>query len=309
MGDPYPAVCDYEGSDYQESFWGRGGRAYEDRAEALALARLLPPGGRHLLEVGAGAGRHTPRYHGFDEVTLLDYSRSQLEQARKRLGDSPRYRYVVADVYRMPFAAGAFDAATMIRTLHHMADPAAALACVRATLAPGAVFLLEYANKRNLKAILRWMMRRQDWNPFRLDSVEFARLNYDFHPGAVRGWLQTAGFDLEREVPVSFLRLGALKRAVPLSLLLAVEAALQRLGRWALVTPSIFVRSRAVGGASPDTGCLWRCPACGSLDLAETEAGVDCRGCGRHWPRRDGIYEFRLPQPMSSQPTPGPGIR
>jgi hypothetical protein len=100
------------------------------------------------------------------------------------------------------------------------------------------------------------------------------------------------------------LRLGTLKRAVPLSLLIAVEAALQRLGHWALVTPSIFVRSRAVGGESPDRGRLWRCPACGSLEVAEAEAGVDCRGCGRHWPRRDGIYEFRLPPATSPDPTP-----
>jgi hypothetical protein len=96
--------------------------------------------------------------------------------------------------------------------------------------------------------------------------------------------------------------LGALKRAVPLSLLVAAEAVLQRLGRCALVTPSIFVRSRAVGDGTAG-GRLWRCPACGSLDLAEAEAGVDCHGCGRHWPRRGGIYEFRLPPAPSSDST------
>ena len=305
MSDPYPAICDYEGSDYQERFWERGGRAYEDRAEALALARLLPPGGRRLLEVGAGAGRHTQRYLGFAEITLLDYSRSQLEQARRRLGDSPRYRYVVADVYRLPFAPGAFDAATMIRTLHHMADPATALVRVRSALSPGATFLLEYANKRNLKAILRWLVRRQDWNPFRPETIEFTRLNYDFHPLNVRAWLQRAHFRMEREVPVSFLRLDVLKRAVPLGVLVAAESLLQRLGRWALVTPSVFVRSQAMGdeGASPAT-TLWRCPACSSLDLSESEAGVDCRGCGRHWPLKGGIYEFRLPPATSPDPSP-----
>ena len=54
-----PPVCDYEGSDYQDRFWEEGGRAYEDGAEVLALKRLLPKGGRHLLELGAGAGRNT----------------------------------------------------------------------------------------------------------------------------------------------------------------------------------------------------------------------------------------------------------
>jgi len=93
-----PPVCDYEGSDYQVSFWEKGGREYEDRCEAIALRRLMPAGGRLLLELGAGAGRNTPRYVGFERIVLLDYSRSQLERARQRLGQSERYLYVAADI-------------------------------------------------------------------------------------------------------------------------------------------------------------------------------------------------------------------
>jgi SAM-dependent methyltransferase len=294
VDDPYPAICDYEGSDYQESFWERGGRAFEDRAEALALARLLPKSGRRLLEVGAGAGRHTPRYRGFDEVILLDYSGSQLEQARRRLGGEPRYRFVLADVYRMPFGPSAFDTATMIRTLHHMADPPAALGRIRQALAPGADFILEYANKRNLKAMLRWWAGRQDWSPFDRRPVEFTRLNYDFHPAAVEAWLQGAGFHVKQRLPVSFFRLPLLKRTVPLAVLVAGESVLQRLGRIGMVSPSTFLRARADGETSPPAATLpWRCPACGSLDTDETKAAVHCRGCGRDWPKRDGIYDFR----------------
>ena len=79
-------VCDYEGSDYQEAFWDRADRAYEDRVEAIALRRLLPAGGKRLLELGAGAGRNTARYQGFDQIVLLDYSRTQLEQALAKHG-------------------------------------------------------------------------------------------------------------------------------------------------------------------------------------------------------------------------------
>ena len=47
---PTPPVCDYEGSDYQQTFWAEGGRAYEDGAEAQALKKMLPQeGGEHLL--------------------------------------------------------------------------------------------------------------------------------------------------------------------------------------------------------------------------------------------------------------------
>ena len=293
MNDPYPAICDYDGSDYQGSFWERGGRAYEDGAEELALRRLLPPSGERLLEVGAGAGRNTPRYTGFREITLLDYSRSQLEQAQRRLGTGPRYRFVVADVYQMPFAEGVFDTATMIRTLHHMQDPAAALQRVRQSLGEGGVFILEFANKRNLKAIARWLLRRQTWNPFDPAPVEFANLNYDFHPRAVAGWLKAAMFHVERRLPVSHLRLGWLKRHVPLRLLLGVEGGLQRLGSTWLYTPSVFVRARAAASIEDPRGRFWRCPNCDSLEMAETDEGVHCRQCGRLWIRRGGIYEFR----------------
>jgi ubiquinone/menaquinone biosynthesis C-methylase UbiE len=292
VNDPYPAICDYEGSDYEERFWLRGGRAYEDGAEALALKRLLPSAGDRLLELGAGAGRNTPRYAGFREITLLDYSRSQLDQARARLGDSPRYRYVVADVYRMPFGPGAFDAATMIRTLHHMQDPQTALQRVRQTLSEGSVFILEFANKRNLKAVVRWLIRRQAWNPFDQAAVEFARLNYDFHPRAVDDWLATAMFHVERRVPVSHFRIGWFKSRAPLPLLLGAEDLLQRLGSAWLYTPSIFLRTRAVGAGAAPAG-FWRCPACESLEVDEAPDGLHCRGCGRHWPKRDGIYELR----------------
>jgi len=99
-----PPVCSYEGSDYQARFWDQGDRAYEDRVEAIALRRLLPPGGARLLELGAGAGRNTPRYAGFDHIVLVDYSRTQLEQALQRLGTGPRYTFVSADIYRLLFA-------------------------------------------------------------------------------------------------------------------------------------------------------------------------------------------------------------
>jgi uncharacterized protein YbaR (Trm112 family) len=37
----------------------------------------------------------------------------------------------------------------------------------------------------------------------------------------------------------------------------------------------------------------FRCPACGSLDLAETAGAVACKDCGRRWPIEDGIYNFK----------------
>lgn len=292
-----PPVCNYEGSDYQQSFWEQSDRAYEDQVEAIALQRLLPEDGRLLLELGAGAGRNTPRYQGFERVVLLDYSRSQLEQAQQKLGISPRYTYVAADVYRLPFASGVFDAATMIRTLHHMADAPLALAQVRRVLQPGAIFILEFANKQNLKAIFRYLLRRQDWSPFDRQPVEFARLNFDFHPQAVRAWLTAQNFSIERHLTVSHYRMALLKRLLPLKVLVAADAAAQLSGNWWQLTPSVFVRARASGQTPPPAGpaALFGCQECGHAPLEEQPGALTCPVCQLRWEVRDGIYDFRAP--------------
>lgn len=297
----HPPVCDYEGSDYQTSFWDQGGREYEDRTEAIALKRLLPSGGRLLLELGAGAGRNTPRYLGFDRVVLLDYSRTQLEQAQQRLGRSDKYVYVAADVYRLPFVDGLFDAATMIRVLHHMADAPKALGQVRNALRTNGVFILEFANKLNLKAIFRFLFGRQKWNPFSLEPVEFARLNFDFHPKAVRNWLRELGFSIERTLTLSHFRVGLLKRIVPTGILVFFDSILQWTGAWWQLTPSVFVK--AIGAkqvsVSPkrelSTLEFFKCPDCRTSPLADKSAYLECPGCKKRWEIKDGIYDFREP--------------
>jgi SAM-dependent methyltransferase len=292
-----PPVCDYEGSDYQSSFWDQGEREYEDRVEAIALGRLLPKSGRLLLELGAGAGRNTPRYVGFDRVVLVDYSRSQLQQAQRRLGALDRYIFVAADIYRLPFIDGAFDAATMIRTLHHMADAPRALAQIRSALAAHATFILEFANKHNSKAILRYWLGRQSWSPFALEPVEFAELNFDFHPKAVRSWLRDLGFDIEAILTVSHFRAGALKRIVPTSALVALDSVFQRTGALWQLTPSVFVKAMLPAGPvaiQPDNiRSLFKCPDCGHAPLVEEGDNLNCPACRRSYRQEDGIYDFR----------------
>lgn len=290
-----PAICDYEGSTYQSDFWEQGGREYEDRAEALALRRLLPPSGELLLEIGAGAGRNTPRYAGFERIVLLDYSRTQLEQAQARLGRSERYVYVAADAYRLPFVPGLFDAATMIRVIHHLADAPAALRQVRAVLRPGAVFILEFASKLNLKAIARWLLRRPPkWNPFDPDPVEFVPLNYDFHPRSMLGWLSAADLRPQRIRALSYLRVPLLKRLVPLKLLVALDGLVQPTGQFVQLSPSVFVRAQAIGaGEAAPLGRFFRCPECGCADLKDDGDHLRCAGCDRRWAVRDGVYDFR----------------
>lgn len=293
-----PPICNYEGSDYQQSFWEQGGREYEDRAEAIALRRMLPKSGNLMLELGAGAGRNTPRYDGFERIVLLDYSTTQLEQAQQRLGRSDKHVYVAADVYRLPFRDGLFDAATMIRVLHHMADAPRALSQVRNILQPGGVFILEFANKLNLKAIFRYLLGRQKWSPFTLEPVEFVELNFDFHPKAIRQWLQGLGFSMEKTLTVSHFRLGLLKRVIPAKFLAALDGLFQPTGAFWQFTPSVFVKAKVSGENSQceiplDVLGLFKCPQCGGANLQEKKDHLLCPSCNARWAVRDGIYDFR----------------
>ena len=292
-----PPVCDYEGSDYQSSFWDKGTRDYEDLVEAVALKRLLPPaGGELMLEVGAGAGRNTPRYKDFKRIVVMDYSISQLEQDPARLGKDSNYISVAEDVYSLPFVAGLFDSGTMIRVLHHMADAPTSLKEIRRTMMPGAVFILEYANKKNLKSILRYMFKKQDWSPYSSEPIEFVELNFNFHPKMIQKTLKDIGFAVRRHLTVSHFRIGFIKRLFPTKFLVWLDSIFQYTAPVLKVSPSIFVLSYADGNtpiAKRDD--FFRCPECQATLVDTKEKGyLDC-SCGSKWEYKNGIYNFKQP--------------
>jgi len=293
-------VCDYEGSRYSTEFWTKE-REYEDRAERIALKKLLPPRGGTLIEIGAGAGRLADLYLGYERIVLMDYARSTLVEARERVAASfpdamraARFRFVAADLYALPFVAGLFDTVTMVRVMHHIADVPTALQGIAATLKPNATFVLEFANKRNLKAILRYLARRQAWSPFAPEPVEFVKLNFDFHPAWMETRLREAGFSVKNTLSVSHFRWALLKRLIPAKTLAAVDGAIQRVGAAWKLAPSIFHQLQAPATnriALP--GTFFRCPECKSEKMNESSGAVTCDECGCAWPVRDGIYEFR----------------
>ena len=290
-------ICDYEDSGYQTDFWEGQGREYEDLVERIALRHLLPPTGHRLLDIGPGFGRLAEFYAGYEQVILLDYSRSLLRQAQERLGRGNKFLYVAANFYAMPLVDNALDTTMMVRVMHHVEDVPALLAEVARVLRGGGDYVLEFASKRNLKAIARYFLRRQEWSPFAPQPYEFVELNYDFHPVWMRQRLAEAGFHVKQQRTVSHFRLSLLKRLVPASVLAALDGLCQPTGNWWQLTPSVFVHctlDRAAGEASPG-GNLFRCPACGSIELQGSGEALHCRGCGCLWPIEDGIYNFKTP--------------
>ncbi len=293
-------VCNYEGSRYSTEFWNEA-RAYEDAAERVALKAMMPRQGQTLMEIGAGYGRLADLYADYETVVLLDFAHTQLAQAVERLGSTgpngkPKYVYVQANFYHLPFVSGRFDTVSMIRTLHHAVEAPTVIRNVSDVLAPSGVFMLEFANKHNLKAIARYLLKRQTWSPFTLDPVEFVELNFDFHPRWI--WAQLAACGLEREAirTVSHYRMGLLKRWVSTRLLVALDALVQPTGRLWQLSPSVFVRSRADSAhtaAAPES--FFRCPACGRALGAPPQGVFQCT-CGETWQRNGEIYDFRYPR-------------
>ncbi len=293
-----PPVCDYEGSDYRTRFWEGQGRTYEDQVERIALRRLLPATGTTLIEIGAGFGRLADEYRGYETVVLFDYSRSLLREAQSHLQNDPRFLYVAGNWYNMPFVDGLFAAMVQIRTLHHAADAPALFTQLARIAQPGGVYVLEFASKRNLKAMARYAARRQEWSPFTPEPVEFAALNFDFHPRWIHDRLQEAGFLPGRMLTVSHFRLGVLKKLIPTSLLVSADALAQRTGNWWQLTPSVFVRNEHPSWGEPAApGTFFACPTCRTPlgDVVNGRLPCPNPACNHIWRVENGLYDFKEP--------------
>lgn len=288
-------MIDYQGTRWREEFWP--GREFEDLAERRALSRLLPPQGEALVDIGAGFGRLADLYRGYKKVVLLDPAKSQLQAAQERIQGDPRFTLAAGDIYRLPLADAAFDTAITIRVLHHLLDIPAALAEVTRILHPRGIFILEYANKRNLKEILRWLVGRSQKRPFSHEPVEFVPGNFNFHPGYMARALADSGLKIERELAVSHFRLPLLKRLLPASTLATLDGILQAPAGRIKLSPSVFVAARpvnsATSGANPGAS-LFQCPYDRRGELLAQGELLSCPYCGREWRPQDGIYDFRV---------------
>ena len=298
-----PQICDYEGSKYRTDFWEGQNREYEDRVERIALKKLLPPRGDKLIEIGAGFGRLANLYTGYQQVVLTDYARTQLEEAQKYLNQPHRFTFVVADIYKLPFVDNLFDALTMVRVMHHLANVPAALSELQRITNPTGTAVIEYASKFHYKSLLRWFLRRQDWNPFDPEPVEFVELNFDFHPAWMRAQFQAAGFEIQNTRTVSHYRLNALKRLLPTSWLVKMDSWAQPTGNWWQLTPSLFLQAQPQKSATDPAADFFRCPECHHPHLHRQESPPDfkqgdlltCQNCQRRWTFVDGIYDFKTP--------------
>ena len=288
-------ICDYEGSQYKTDFWEGQNRHYENLAERIAIQKLLPPHGNRIIEVGVGFGRLVDLYDGYQQIILMDYARTQLEEAQRYLGDDDRFIFVVADIYNMPFIDDLFDALVMVRVMHHLVNIPTALKEIKRTVKPSGMTVIEHASKRHLKSVLRWLLGRQDWNPFSPEPHEFVELNIDFHPAWMRQQFTAEGLTIQTIRTVSHFRLPILKKLLPAPFLAALDGLTQPTGQWFQYTPSIFLQARPDKSATPKKGSFFKCPACHGTDLERDQGALTCLNCQKKWSFKNGIYDFKTP--------------
>lgn len=117
------------------------------RDQAQTLAELLhrderfPPGTR-VLEAGCGTGAQTvilARNNPAVDFLSVDISPDSLVQARRAVTQAGlvNVQFEQADLFRLPFADGTFDAVFVCFVLEHLRDPLGALAGLQRVLRPG----------------------------------------------------------------------------------------------------------------------------------------------------------------------------
>lgn len=115
--------------------------------QATTLTELLHadtryPAGSRVLEVGCGVGAQTVILAGNSPdaaFTSVDISEASPAEARRTVAEAgfSNVAFWRADLFDLPFGAGAFDHLFVCFVLEHLHDPAAALAALMRVLAPG----------------------------------------------------------------------------------------------------------------------------------------------------------------------------
>jgi SAM-dependent methyltransferase len=137
-----PEVWERHAAWWQSEFTEGADVEYEEQILPLAAEQLA--GARRVLDLGCGEGQiarlaAAGPAGGTGAVVGVDAAAAQVAEAARR-GGGPRYARSRAE--RLPFRAGAFDAAVTCLVLEHLSDLDAAVGEVARVLAPGGRFVV-----------------------------------------------------------------------------------------------------------------------------------------------------------------------
>ncbi len=317
MGTPgNDAVVDYDANGYDYRGYWRG-REYEQWAEAHALTRAVRRLGssRWFADFGGAFGRNAVHYlDRTDHAVILDYSATNLANAARRFPDevgSGRLYLVRCDLNAIPFRDHTFDAALLVRVLHHLPDLPRGLAEMSRTVAGR--WLVDVPIKHHVAALVR-SARRGRWGElsdaapvlvgqhepywnFQLNAVRDQLRGLGWHPGLVASVNNLRRFD--RVLPA-----GVVRTVRPVAY--GLELGLQRVGRgwWGpsqLVLAERYDPATAYRPSTEDIPGLaahlaplaarMACPSC-LRGLSWTSTEATCRWCCLAFVNRGDYWDF-----------------
>jgi SAM-dependent methyltransferase len=131
-----------------------------DRLARLCGGDLGRLRGKLVLEAGCGAGRFTEvLLDAGARVVAMDLSRA-VEANQANNGASPDLLVHQADILRLPYAPGQFDAVICVGVLQATPDPERAMAALAAQLAPGGELVIDHYHLDYLMHPARQRLRR-----------------------------------------------------------------------------------------------------------------------------------------------------
>ncbi|OGM60267.1 hypothetical protein A3A75_04110 [Candidatus Woesebacteria bacterium RIFCSPLOWO2_01_FULL_39_10] len=243
----------YDTYDYP-SYWL--GREYEHKSEIIAIKAFLEKIShiKTILEVGAGHGRLTPSYiFRASRIILSDPSGRLLKIARSNL-KSKKIRFIQALLENLPqkVRSHSADVVVVVRVLHHVDNLEKTFSIIKRLCKKNGYFILEFANKRHLKAILSEVARGNFTFPvdvFTKDVLSKRRKKSNlpfrnYHPDLILYMLKRYGFSVVEVRSVSNIRSPFIKKVLPLEFLLTLERFVQKPLASFFFGPSIFILSK-----------------------------------------------------------------
>jgi 2-polyprenyl-3-methyl-5-hydroxy-6-metoxy-1,4-benzoquinol methylase len=157
-----------------------------NRNISRALASAYPYKGASVIDLGCGDGAYTPEYAAMGAATVLgiDPAASAVGAAERRARENNlNVRYMVGDIYDLQIKER-FDCAVLRGVLHHLPDPARAVA-IAAGLADAVVIL----EPNGLNPVLKILEKISKYH------VEHGEKSYS--PRSLRQWCRDAGLRVE----------------------------------------------------------------------------------------------------------------
>jgi ubiquinone/menaquinone biosynthesis C-methylase UbiE len=244
----------YDSYNYP-SYWK--GREYEHKAEEIALGDLLNKINNidRVLDIGAGYGRLVPTYlHRAKRIYLTDPSSKLLKLARDAYKEKKiKFIHSKLETLKGKVKGKSIDLVIFIRVLHHIKDPQKAFKTINKFLEDGGYLILEFPNKRHLKALTSEFIKGNF--TFMLDifskdirspkSIRKKTLPFkNYHPDKIKLWLSNSGFEIIEVLSVSNIRSPFIKGLFPAEVLLSIERLSQQILGKISFGPSIFILAR-----------------------------------------------------------------